>query len=180
MDAIGGQETRADREVIKLSRGQATRRSRMCPYSESAGRTTTLTEQWLLGAKPLFKVASWPSRLDGSCVDRSIALNRVTATEDMDGPTEDIRHFASMRFEATAPNSSSEELRKEHRFASRFCVRQRTDKFPKTVYKLRIPGRRVAISCLTLRPHYRSAFPPPQFIPLGQRRDHFQKFRTLQ
>ena len=75
----------------------------MCPYSESAGRTTTLTEQWLLGAKPLFKVASWPSRLDGSCVDRSIALNRVTATEDMDGPTEDIRHFASMRFEATAP-----------------------------------------------------------------------------
>jgi hypothetical protein len=31
-------------------------------------------------------------------------------------------------------------------------VRQRTDKFPKTVYKFKIPGRRVAISCLRYGP----------------------------
>ena len=42
-------------------------------------------------------------------------------------------------------------------------MRQRTDKFPKTVYKFKIPGRRDAISCLTLRPNYRSASLPRNF-----------------
>jgi hypothetical protein len=46
-----------------------------------------------------------------------------------------------------------------------FRVRRRTDKFAKTVYKFKIPGRRVSISCRTLRPTSRSASPPPHFLP---------------
>ena len=48
---------------------------------------------------------------------------------------------------------------------SAFRVRRHTDKFAKTVYKFRIPGRRVPISCSTLRLRSRSASPPPHFLP---------------